>query len=143
MAMYIIPDGRMVRRRGWTRRMPDTYRSEDWAEPEYDVLVPVNVKATENEFIITALLPGVKSEDVSIQIVEETVTLQGEIKPLDDDNQAYLLRETASGRFYRSVRLPAQLDSEKAEADLTDGVLTLRVPKAEAVRPRTIKVSAQ
>lgn len=143
MAMYIIPDDRMVRRRGWTRRMPDTYRSEGWAEPEYDVLVPVNVKAGDNEFIITALLPGVKSEDVSIQIVEETVTLQGEIKPLDDDKQAYLLRETASGRFYRSVRLPAQLDSEKAEADLTDGVLTLRVPKAEAVRPRTIKVSAQ
>ena len=137
MAMYFNPLNRM-RRRMWER----PYQEEQYADMECDVFVPVNVKAGADEFIITALLPGVKADDLSIQIVNETVTLQGEIKAGEDEKENYLVRECPTGRFYRMIRLSEPLDSGKALADLTDGLLTLRVPKAEEARPRTIKVNS-
>lgn len=139
MTFYITPFGRVIRHRGWVR--PE--QAAEWPETRSDVFVPVNVKASEDEFVITALLPGVKADDLSIQVVDEAVTLQGEIKAEGEENENYLLRETPTGRFYRTLNLPAALDSTKASADLNDGVLTLRVPKAEEARPRTIKVQAK
>ncbi len=152
MTLYITPINRRTRR-AWER----PYQEENWAETEYEVFVPVNVKAGPDEYLITALVPGVKAEDLSIQVLNETVTLQGVIAdqsgPKDhvaDSNSAdgdgqedYLVRECPTGRFFRVIRLPEPLDSGKAIADLTDGVLTLRVPKAEEARPRTIKVKAK
>ena len=141
MTLYITPFGRVIRHRGWTR--PEAAQAADWTETHSDVFVPVNVKANEDDFVITALLPGVKAEDLSIQVINETVTLQGEIKAAGEENETYLLCESPTGRFYRSLNLPVALDSTKASADLSDGVLTLRVPKAEEARPRTIKVQAK
>ena len=134
MTLYVTPIGRRVRR-GWNR----PYQNENYAEVEFDVFVPVNVRAETDDFIITALLPGVKADDLNIQVINETVTIQGEITAPEGEN--FLVREVPSGKFFRVIRLPEPLDSNKAEADLTDGVLTLRVPKAEEARPRTIKVA--
>jgi HSP20 family protein len=137
MTLYITPINRM-RRSTWPRH----YQEENWPEAECDVFVPVNVKAGGDDFVITALLPGVKADDLSIQVVNETVTLQGEIKPqADGDQENFLVRECPTGKFYRVIRLPEQLDANKSTADLTDGLLTLRVSKIEAARPRTIKVN--
>lgn len=145
MALIITPFGRAVPRRAWARRISDyspaVERDEEYAEPACDVIVPVNVKGGDEAYIITAILPGVKAEDVTIQVVEETVTIQGELKAAEE-KEAFLLREVPTGRFYRAIRLPDALDANQAEADLTDGILTLRVPKAETARPRTIKVHA-
>lgn len=138
MAMYIHPRNRM-RHQMWER----PYQEENWPEAEWDVFVPVNVKGGTDEFIITAMLPGVKAEELSIQVVNETVTLQGEIKETADEKENFLLRECPVGRFYRIIRLPEPLDLGKALADLTNGLLTLRVPKAEEARPHTIKVQAK
>ncbi len=141
MTLYITPINRR-NRRVWER----PYQEESWAETEYEVFVPVNVKAGADEYLITALVPGVKAEDLSIQVLNETVTLQGTIKDQavdGDGKEDYLLRECPTGRFFRVIRLPEPLDSGKALADLTDGVLTLQVPKAEEARPRTIKVKAK
>ncbi len=141
MTLYITPINRR-NRRVWER----PYQEENWAETEYEVFVPVNVKAGTDEYLITALVPGVKAEDLSIQVLNETVTLQGTIKDQaadGDGKEDYLLRECPTGRFFRVIRLPEPLDSGKALADLTDGVLTLQVPKAEEARPRTIKVKAK
>lgn len=143
MTLYITPFGRTVRRRAWAQPYRDFREEENVNEAEYDVFVPVNVKAEDEAFVITALLPGVKAEDLSIQVINETVTIQGEIKDQSGAKDTYLLRECPTGRFYRLIRLPEPLDSGKAEADLNDGVLSLRVPKAEEARPRTIKVMAK
>lgn len=137
MTFYFTPTNRM-RRAMWQR----PFQEENLTEVECDVFVPVNVKAGGDEFVITALLPGVKADDLSIQVVNETVTLQGEIKPqASEDQENFLVRECPTGKFYRVIRLPDQLDASKASADLTDGLLTLRVPKVEEARPRTIKVN--
>lgn len=122
------------------RQMMERMMESDWPFVEREVFVPVDVKTGQDEFVITALLPGVKAEDLSIQIVNETVTIQGEIKNDRQEEASYLLMERPSGRFCRTLTLPVPLDSSKAEASLSDGVLTLRVPKAEEARPKTIKV---
>ncbi len=68
------------------------------------------------------------------------VTIAGEFKT---DETEYLKRELPYGSFHRSLRLPTQVNPEKAEAKITDGQLTLRLPKAESARPKTIKVTAK
>jgi HSP20 family molecular chaperone IbpA len=81
---------------------------------------------------------GLKAEDLNIQILEDVVTLEGEFK---SDESEYLLRELPHGSFRRSLQLPAAVDAEKVEAKIVDGLLTLRLPKAETARPKKIKIA--
>lgn len=138
MTLYVTPRGMMARRRMMERMMQDF--DED---VEYEVRFPMDVRADEDAYEIKALLPGVKSDDISIQVVNETVTISGEIKNERDEKATYLLAERPGGRFNRVITLPASLDSSKAEASFEDGVLTLRVPKAEEARPKTIKINVK
>ena len=100
----------------------------------------VNVADDNDAYILTALVPGLKAEDVNIQVLEDVVTIEGKLA--DSDNE-YLLRELPSGSFRRELRLPAPLDAEHVEARIADGILTVRLPKAESARPRTIKIVAK
>lgn len=128
-------------------RFPRDLRHErarqDWPFEESQVYFPVDVKAESDGFAITALLPGLKAEDVSIQIVNETVTLQGEFKNEIDKEASYVLQERPSGKFCRTITLPDLLDPSKAEAQIENGVLSLHIPKAEQARPKTIKVTSK
>jgi len=133
MTLYITPFTRMARRR--------RYQDPDWSM-ESDVIVPVDVKAEADAFHIEALIPGVDPDDISIQIVNETVSIQGEFKEKTDEKASYLLHEHPHGKFSRVLTLPYALDAAGAEADVENGVLTLRVPKAESARPKTIKVKS-
>jgi HSP20 family protein len=137
MTLYITPSGRLVRRTSWVK--PD--RTEQSAETDVNILVPINVKSEEDDYVVTALVPGVKADELTIQVHNEVLTISGELKAESKENEKFLLREMPTGRFYRTIRLPEKLDSSKAVADLNDGVLTLRLTKAEEARPKTIKVS--
>jgi HSP20 family protein len=99
-----------------------------------------NVRDEEDAFVVAALVPGLKAKDVSISILEDVVRIEGEYP--QDENE-YLLRELPGGPFQRTLRLPAPVDSNKAEAKIVDGVLTLRLPKAESARPKTIKIASK
>ena len=99
-----------------------------------------NVRDAEDAFVLTAFVPGLKADDLTINILEDVVSIEGEFKP--DENET-LLRELPSGPFRRSLRLPASVDADKAEAKIADGVLTLRLPKAESSRPKKIKIAAK
>jgi HSP20 family protein len=137
MTLYWTPLGRMVRRRMINQMMQDADMNIEQAT---DMVFPIDVKAESDAYEITALLPGVNSEDLDIQVVNETVSIRGEIKLDRPENDNYLLRERPSGKFNRVLNLPSTLDTEHAEAHVENGVLTLRVPKAETARPKTIKV---
>lgn len=103
---------------------------------------PVDVHATDDEIVVTASLPGFKSTDVEITLTGQSLTLRGELKAdegVDDDQ--YLFRERRHGSFSRSFELPVRVQSEKAEASFADGVLTLRIPKADEVKPRQIRIN--
>jgi HSP20 family protein len=104
--------------------------------------LPVDVKADSEAYEITAAVPGLKAEDLQIEILEDVVTLRGKTAERGEETDGYLLRELDLGEFSRSLRLPDPLDASKAEAEVANGVLTLRIPKAEEARPKTIKVKA-
>jgi HSP20 family protein len=110
------------------------------ADQTFEHRLAANVRDEEDAFVLTSLVPGLKAEDLTINILEDVVTIEGEIK--QDENE-YLMRELPVGNFRRSLRLPATVNSDKAEAKITDGVLTLRLPKAESARPKKIKIIAK
>lgn len=124
------------------RRMLENMFDRDWPEFGFDntIAVPVDVKAEDDSYVLTALIPGIKADDLNIQVVNESVTLSGEFTHGRDEDATYILAERPAGRFSRTVTLPMPLNAAKAEADLTNGVLTLRVPKAEEAKPKSIKI---
>lgn len=128
-----------VSRRPWARRW-----MEDEIKDSYcDLFIPVDVKAEDDSYVLSAIIPGVKAEDLNIQVVNETVTIQGEIKVERKEEDRYLLSERPVGRFSRVITLPDSLDAARAEADISDGVLTLRIQKSEDAKPKSIKVAAK
>ena len=125
----------------WYLMMEDRIKANDVNFlSERDIWFPVDIKADPDSYLISALLPGVKTEDLNITVVNETVSIQGTINHDRNQEENYLLAERPCGRFYRSLTLPVILNSLKAEAELKDGILTLRIPKADEARPNTIKV---
>jgi len=130
MRFYVAPRHRAR----WANRMHDTSRAE--------IHVPVDVIADGEGYTITAYVPGVKAEDVEIEILENVVSIRGEFEGMEDENgeTRYLLRERPTGRFGRTLRLPAAVDADSAEAKVSDGVLTLSVAKAEHEKAKKIAV---
>lgn len=100
----------------------------------------VNVFANQDGVILTAELPGVRSEDLDISIHRDFVTLSGDRRTETEEARGYHRRERRQGRFVRTLSLPFMVDPKKAEADLVDGVLTLELPRAEEDKPRRISV---
>jgi HSP20 family protein len=100
--------------------------------------LPVEVRDEDEAYVLTAFVPGLKAEDLTIQVLEDAISIEGEYKRSDGEA---LLSELPFGAFRRALRLPAALDADKAEAKIEDGILTLHLPKAESARPKTIKVS--
>ena len=100
----------------------------------------VNVRDEEDTFVLSALVPGLKADDLNIQVLEDVVRIEGEFQTSDEE---YLLRELPIGSFRRALRMPTEIDADNVEAKITDGVLTLRLPKAESARPKKIKVSVK
>ena len=103
-------------------------------------LLNVNVRDEEEAFVLSALVPGLKADNLNIQVLEDVIRIEGEFQASEED---YLLRELPIGSFRRALRLPTEIDADKVEAKITDGVLTLRLPKAESARPRKIKIAAK
>lgn len=126
------------------RRMMNRWLEESALDDMHDrVTFPLDVKAEQDGYVVTALLPGVISDDLNITITNDILTIQGELKNDYDEKATYVLQERPSGRFYRAISLPEAVESTKVEASLTNGVLTLRIPKAEEAKPKTIKVVAK
>lgn len=98
----------------------------------------VNIREEDDAYILSALVPGLKAEDLNIQILEDVVSIEGEYKA---EEAEFLLSELPSGAFRRTLRLPNEVDAEKVEAKISDGVLTLTLPKAESARPKKIKIA--
>jgi len=115
-------------------------RNTQSAETPVVRALPVDIREQDEAYLLTAYVPGLKAEDLNIQVIEDTLTIEGEYG--QHEGQA-LMSELPVGSFRRALRLPAQLDAEKATANVENGVLTLRIPKAEAARPRVIKVAGK
>jgi HSP20 family protein len=103
--------------------------------------LPLDISETDNEFIVKASLPGIKPEDVQITIHGDTLLIRGESKADEEKKgQTWHVRERRTGLVQRSVSLATPISADKAQATFEHGVLTLTLPKAEAAKPRQIKI---
>jgi HSP20 family protein len=102
---------------------------------------PVNVFEENGDFVLVAELPGVKKEDLDIQVKGDTVRLRGKKSVDYADDASVHRRERVGGDFDRTLTLPAQLEIGKVSAEYRDGVLTLRLPRAENEKPRSVTIN--
>jgi HSP20 family protein len=102
----------------------------------------VNVWQSESEVFAEAEIPGVKGEDLDISVVGNELTVKGTRQPMADEQAAFHRRERGVGAFARVIRLPVDVDPDKVQASLRDGVLTVTLPKAEAAKPRRISITS-
>jgi HSP20 family protein len=120
------------------RRMLDDTLGE--AAAQTAAWVPaVDVEETDGAYVVEVEVPGVKKDDVNIELIGNELTISGEIK--EKEREGLLRRRTRrTGRFEYRVTLPDHVDANGVDAELHEGVLTVRVPKAEAAHRQRIEV---
>jgi HSP20 family protein len=102
----------------------------------------VDIYETAEALVVLADLPGVASENLSIHLEEDVLTLEGDAEGAEPDAQPYLLQEYRTGRYRRQFTISEAIDREKISAHLKNGELKLVLPKAAAAKPQRISVSA-
>ena len=126
---------------------PASPRSAEWATTwGVGSRLPLNIYSDAEGYTFVALVPGMKAEELNIEAEGNTVKISGEsIAPaISADEKVRTLRsEIGFGKFNRAFEMPEEIDADQIDANLDNGVLTVRVPKAEAVKPRSIKVQAK
>lgn len=104
-------------------------------------LPPAEISENETQYLLSVDLPGLKKEDLKIEVVDSVLTITGERKrEKRSDGERVTTLEKAYGSFKRSFRLPNTLNADKIEARYEDGVLELSLPKSEAAQPRRIEI---
>jgi HSP20 family protein len=139
MTYYVTPYHRMAAMRHAMNHWFENNLAEQPTERE--MCLSVDVKAGDEAYEITSLVPGLTADDLDIEVINDTVTIRGEFKSTDEDDVKYLVSELPDGKFSRTLTLPTAVDPDHVEASIKNGVLSLRIPKAEADRPKTIKVT--
>jgi HSP20 family protein len=124
-------------------RMMDRSLLDPWASG-FEGVLPIDMYQTDDEIIVKASAPGMTAEDIDISITGETLTIRGELKAEEVQEEArYHIRERRMESFSRSISLPTMVQAEKAKAEFENGILTLTLPKVEEVKPKTISVKAK
>lgn len=109
-----------------------------------ELLPLIDMYQTPEAVVVKATMPGVKPEDLNITVQGDVLTIKGEVKAEEEVKDAtYHIRERRYGTFTRTLQLPVPVVADKAQAEFENGILTLTLPKAEEVRPKTITVKAK
>ncbi len=128
------------------RRDMDRLFEEFYSQPLATVegMPLIDMYQTDDDVVLRATLPGVNADDLDIQITGDVLTIHGEVKEESEKKEAkYHMRERRYQSFSRSLKLPANVVSDKAKADMVNGILNLTLPKAEESKPKTISVKAK
>jgi HSP20 family protein len=133
----------MTLRQAMDRLFDDDFRPFGWAAGSASTpALPLDVTTDADALTVEAALPGMKPDDVDITVENGTLTISGRTADeRSSDEGSYLVQEIRRGSFSRSMTLPQGLEPDKAEATFEHGVLTLRIPKAEQLKPRQIRIS--
>jgi HSP20 family protein len=117
---------------------PLNVRDGGWSAPAVDMY------QTDDEVVVKVALPGFKADEVQINVTNDVLTLRGQLKHEEDQkDKAWHIREHRWSSFERSIALPTAVTADKALADFENGILTIALPKAEEVKPKTISVRAK
>lgn len=101
---------------------------------------PLELVDEGDKAVVTAVLPGVKRDEIELSVLGDTLTIAGEKKPPETEGVNYIRHERPHGTFRRLVDMPYSVDQSKIKASYKDGILTITLPKAEEAKPRQIKV---
>ena len=104
----------------------------------------IDMYETNNDVVVKAALPGIKADEVQINVTGDILTIRGETKHEEEKkDKSWHIREHRWGAFERSITLPTGVISDRAKADFENGILTVTLPKSEEVKPRTITVKTK
>jgi HSP20 family protein len=124
------------------RRQRMQHMLEETFSSERVMTFPVDLAETDDAYTLKALLPGLHTEDISIELDKGILSINGEYKSVEADTPR-LMSEFPVGKFARRFELADAILADKIEASMADGVLTVHLPKAEESKPRTIKIVAK
>jgi len=125
------------RRRMLRKMMDETYNTDRVLS------FPLEMKATENDYTLKALLPGLSAEEINIRYEDSVLTIDGEYTSISEEGKECLFSEMPVGRFSRSIEIKEPIVVDKIEASMKDGILTILIPKAEEAKPKMIKINAK
>jgi len=108
----------------------------DFLHTEYPY---INIYEEKEEVTVRAALPGMKAEELNIEIKNDILTIEGE-KKQDYTENTYLRQERTFGKFKKTITLPYAVDAGKIKADLKDGILNITLPKSEDAKPKKIEI---
>ena len=127
-------------RRQMDRLLEDT--RDPYGRVGAGVFPPVNLTEDKNSYYLRTELPGVSSEDLELQATGNNLSIAGQRKIAEEQGARYHRREREAGTFSRVISLPGEIDSDRLEARLKDGVLTVVIPKAEVAKPKQIAIKS-
>lgn len=111
---------------------------------ERDWTPALDVRETDSEYVIEADIPGMDKDDIHLEVIEDTLTVKGERKQVEEtDKENYHRVERRYGSFYRTVQIPGGFDAEKIKADFKNGVLSVHLPKPEETKAKRIEVAGK
>jgi len=122
----------------------DSFRTSDWLETSVSGVgsyPPLNAFRKGDDLVIVAEVPGVRKEDIALEIKDNTLRISGTKTISYGEKAALHRRERSAGRFDRAVALPVEVDTEGVKAECRDGILALYLPRSERDKPRSIRIS--
>lgn len=126
-----------------TKSQPQVVSSSQYDEDTFEGQLALDVYQTSTHIVVLAPIAGVKLEDMSVEVSDDVLTIQGNrqySKTVEQEN--YFTQECFWGDFSRSIVLPASVDTNKISASFDDGVLKIEIPKIEKIRSKTIRIKA-
>lgn len=112
----------------------EALEKESWIAPLVDIY------ETKDDYYLTAQMPGVKKEDVKIKLEEGNLVIMGRIDYEQNVNHKYVLKETEIGNYYRRFKISDSVDETKIDAKLESGILNVKLPKHDRLKPKTIEI---
>jgi HSP20 family protein len=136
------PFGELERMRQQMDRLYEESRSP-YHRAQAGVFPLINLTENQDKFYVRAELPGVRGDELDIQVTDKNIAISGERKIASEEEGArYHRREREAGTFSRMIGLPGDINRDKVDAKLENGILTVVVPKAEIAKPKQISVSS-
>jgi HSP20 family protein len=145
MALPVLRSSNTLNRWDPFREFEDLHsRLDEWLQSAFSGVAAwsplADVSETADAYVVAVDLPGVKREDVTVELVGTTLAITGELKEREQTGW-FRSRTRRRGRFEYRTTLPHEVDADRIEANLDDGVLTVRIPKSEAMKPRRIEIT--
>jgi len=135
---YYLSTPQIEARKRWMRQM-----IENSYDRERVMSFPMDLFATKEEYVITAMLPGLNAEDVELQFANGILTISGVYADKRAENDEYFFTELPVGKFSRSIEFNEPVKQDKIDASMKQGLLTIRIPKAEEAKPKSIKIKVE